>query len=133
NQNASSPLEVSTDLAGMFNDTPQARRLMQFLASDEAQRIWPALPGGSAFTVDRNVPPSVSPDAVSARIAATLRSSDLVCVDASDTMPNDMRDAFRNAVLEYLNHPSDLDTLLKKLDEVRTGIAHNEWLNLRCS
>src|SRR5262249_32780322 len=65
NQNASSPLEVSTDLAGMFNDTPQARRLMQFLASDEAQRIWPALPGGSAFTVDRNVPPSVSPDAVS--------------------------------------------------------------------
>src|SRR5262249_9143013 len=45
--------EASADLAGMFRDTPQARKLMVFLASDDIQRIWADNISG-AFSVNKN-------------------------------------------------------------------------------
>ncbi len=131
NQKAGRLWEASADLAGMFNDTPQARRFMSYLASDEAQQIWPAIPGASAFTVNKNVDLRVYDDDVSRRIAEIFRSGTL-CLDAADLMPASMRNAFYRAVLEYFNDPSLLGTLLKKLEKVREGIEEKEWLTLSC-
>jgi alpha-glucoside transport system substrate-binding protein len=131
-QVADVPWEASADLAGMFNDTPQARALMHFLATDEAQRIWPGIAGSSAFTVDKRVGTDVYQDDVSKRIAQILTTKPL-CLDAADIMPATIRSAFYRAVLEYLNDPGRLDSLLGELDAVRAGIPAGEWLRFACT
>jgi len=124
--------EVSADFAGMLDDTPEAEALMKFLASDQAQRIWPAIHRGSVFSADRNVT-GVYDDPVSVQVAATLTAPGRqVCLDASDLMPATMNGAFVQAVNEYLTQPAQLDTLLTDLDKVRLGAPGADWLNVPC-
>ncbi|MCA1603954.1 MAG: ABC transporter substrate-binding protein [Acidobacteria bacterium] len=135
NQNgdpASKAYKVSADLATMFNDTPQARQLIRYLATDEAQRIWPAIPNGGAFSANKNVDLSVYSDEVSRRIADTLTSAGTLCYDAASLMPETMSNAFSRAVLEYLSDPNQLNSLLVELDKVRQGLAPDEWLDFPC-
>ena len=124
--------EVSADLAGMFNDTPQARELMRFLATDEAQSVWPAAGHGTVFSVNRGVDPKVYENDVSRRIAQTLTGTAVLCFDASDLMPGAMTNAFYRAVLEYLQAPTQLDRILGQLDQVRAAVAPGEWLDVPC-
>ncbi len=124
--------EVSADLAGMFTDTPQARELMRFLASDEAQRIWPGIHRGSVFSVNKTVT-GVYDDPVSQRVAQTLTvSTQPLCFDASDLMPATMTGAFYRAVLEYLNNPGRLDELLRQLETVSRSVPAGDWLDVPC-
>ena len=122
------PSEVSADLAGMFNNTPQARALMRYLAGPRGQRIWPGIRGDATFSVSRKVGASVYPDPVSRRIAATLTSNDPLCLDASDFMPASMSNAFTQAVMQYLADPSQLKALLGQLESVRRGVDRDDWL-----
>jgi alpha-glucoside transport system substrate-binding protein len=55
---------VSADMATMFNDTPQARQLIKYLATAKAQAIWPHS-GGGAFSVNKKMNQNVYPDGVS--------------------------------------------------------------------
>lgn len=121
---------VSADLAAMFNDTPQARKLISFLASERAQRIWPQ--NGGAFSVNRKVGQSVYGDAVSKKVADALTTASTLCFDASDMMPTTVRAAFYRAVLEYLDDPNRLEALLGKLETVRRNAPNDEWLDFPC-
>jgi alpha-glucoside transport system substrate-binding protein len=121
---------VSADLAGMFTRTPEAEKLMRFLASAEAQSIWPR--EGSAFSVNRKVDPSVYKDDVRKRLAERLTSDDKLCFDASDLMPATLRTTFYRAVLEYVNDHSQLDRLLRTLDTARTAAGPDEWVRQPC-
>ncbi|MEV4055219.1 ABC transporter substrate-binding protein [Amycolatopsis sp. NPDC049688] len=123
--------EVSADLAGMFHDTPAARRLMVYLAGEQGQRIWPS--GGTTFSVHRRLAgQDVYRSDVSRQIAKVLAQGTALCFDASDLMPSAMTSAFYQAVLEYLAHPDRLDELLKQLEQVRLGIGRDQWLDLPC-
>lgn len=125
--------EVSADLAGMFTGTAQAKRLMQFLASSEGQQVWPKMTGYGAFSANKNVRgDAVYTDPVSRRIARILTSDAPLCFDAADLMPAGMSSAFSRAVLEYVDDPSRLDTLLVKLDRVRRSLEASDWLNAAC-
>ncbi|WP_203832824.1 ABC transporter substrate-binding protein [Actinoplanes lobatus] len=124
--------EVSADLAGLFTDKPQARELMRFLATDEAQSIWPAVSHGSVFSANRGVDPAIYGNAVSRRIAQTLTGTAALCFDASDLMPSAMTNAFYRAVLEYLQSPDRLDQILGRLDQVRTAVPAADWLDVPC-
>jgi alpha-glucoside transport system substrate-binding protein len=125
---------ASVDLAGMFNDSPQARKLLNFLATDKAQRMWPSVPGGGAFTVDKNVRSSQlhRDDPVSQKIDRIFQSNDTFCLGAADIMPSTMRSAYSRAVLEFLSNPDSLEQILTQLERVRLGIPPEDWLNLRC-
>jgi alpha-glucoside transport system substrate-binding protein len=125
--------EVSADMATMFNDTPQARRLIRYLATADAQRIWPHS-GGGAFSVNSKVnnDPTVYPDQVSLRIAQQLTTANVLCYDAGDLMPATMRNAFYRGVLEYLSDPKQLTQILTELDEVRRTVEPEEWLDIPC-
>lgn len=129
------PANVSADLAAMFRDTPEARRLMAFLASPEAQRIWPSRPHSSAFSLNTQVPETVyGRDEVRRRIARLLHASgDAMCFDASDAFPPTMRSAFNQAVLEYVNDPRRLSKLLEELDRVRAAVDPQEWVVAACA
>jgi alpha-glucoside transport system substrate-binding protein len=129
---ASQKWEVSADLAGMFSDKPQARKLISYLATDEAQSIWPKVSNGAVFSANRNVNADVYDNGVSKRIARILTSQATLCFDASDLMPTAMTNAFNRAVLEYLHDPGQLNGLLAQLDQIRRAVNHEEWLNVRC-
>lgn len=126
---------VSADLAGMFVDSPQARELMRYLASERGQRVWPSNRDASAFSVNKQLLTARSPeeevyrDDVSKRIAETLTGT--LCFDASDLMPATMSNAFYRAVLEYLDNPDRLDDLLTELERVRIG-SPEDWFNFPC-
>ena len=47
----------------MFNDTPQAQSMIQYLLTPEAQQIW--VEKGGFISANKNVPPEAYPDELS--------------------------------------------------------------------
>ena len=110
--------EVAGDLLGMFKDTPQARALMQYLTTPEAQEIW--VKRGGAISPNKKVASASYPDEISRRMAETLTTARTVRFDASDLMPEAMNSAFFKATLDYVQNPGNLDSILANLDRVQT-------------
>ena len=111
--------EVSGDLAAVLHDTPQARELIDYLASAQAQHAWADIQSGFSVRHDVLAADAGDPGSTDGRIAAALRDPDAVrCYDASDAMPAQVRDAFALAVLRYLADPSSLDVQLTTLDKI---------------
>ncbi len=109
--------EMAGDLFGMFNDTPQARALISYLTTPEAQAIW--VQRGGAISPNKLVPLSLYPDDLSRKAAQLLVGSQVAVFDASDLMPSAMNDAFWKAILNYVQNPSSLDSILQGLDTVQ--------------
>jgi alpha-glucoside transport system substrate-binding protein len=110
--------EVSADIGTVFRSSQPADQLIAYLASTDAQRIWPGI--GSAFSVDSEVALSDYADPEKRQVATMLtRTTDALCFDASDLMPPAMSTAFTQAVLRYLIDPGSLPDLLAGLDQVR--------------
>jgi len=74
------------DLFGMFNDTPQAQSMIQYLLTPEAQQIWVEL--GGFISANKNVPLDAYPDEVSRRSAEILANAKTFRFDAGDLMPS---------------------------------------------
>ena len=102
------PLEVAGDLFGMFNDTPQARALMQYLVTPDAQSIWASK--GGFISANKTVDPNVYPDQISQQIAKLISTASAVRFDASDLMPEAVNSAFSTGVLNYVSDPNSLDS-----------------------
>src|SRR5690606_36357262 len=109
--------EVAGDLFGMFNDTPQARALIKYLVTPEAQAIW--VERGGAISPNADVPLEMYPDPLSQQSAEILTSAETVRFDASDLMPEAMNNAFWQAILNYVQDPTSLDSILQNLDSVQ--------------
>ncbi|HEX6140297.1 MAG TPA: extracellular solute-binding protein [Candidatus Limnocylindria bacterium] len=112
-----SAVETAGDLFGMFKDTPQAASLMRYLVTAEAQAIWPGI--GGALSANSQVGADVYPDETSARLAQVLLDAETVRFDASDKMPAEMEAAFRTAILNYVQNPGNLDSILSDLEGTR--------------
>jgi alpha-glucoside transport system substrate-binding protein len=105
-----SAVETAGDLFGMFNDTPQARSLMRYLVTPEAQQIWVEI--GGSISPSSAVPIDAYPDETSQRFAEILNEAETVRFDASDKMPDQMNQAFWSAVLDAVQNPDNLDSIL---------------------
>jgi alpha-glucoside transport system substrate-binding protein len=112
------PLLVAGDLFGMFNDTPQARALIDWLTTPEAQEIWAERGGHLSPNVE--VDPSVYPDPVSQQMAEALSGAE-VRFDASDMMPEAVNNAFWSGILNYVSDPGSLDTILQDIESTAEG------------
>lgn len=110
-------VEAGGDLIGVFNDTPQSRAFINYLASVQAQSYW--VSGAGALSANRNVSLVFYPDQLSKNAAKLLSSADMVVFDASDMMPGEMNTAFWSAVMDYVENPASLDSILKDLEKVR--------------
>jgi alpha-glucoside transport system substrate-binding protein len=106
------------DLFGMFNDTPQARALMRYLVTPEAQSIW--VKRGGALSVNSSV--TDYPDDISRRAAQVLTTASQFRFDGSDLMSEQMNAAFLQAVIDYVRDPSTLDSILASLDETQRQV-----------
>ena len=110
-------LEVAGDLFGMFKDTPQARALMRYLTTPEAQEIW--VKRGGAISPNKKVSLDSYPDPTSKQLAQTLLDAKSPQFDASDLMPEAMNSAFWKGVLDFVQNPGNLDRVLADLDRVQ--------------
>ncbi len=110
--------EVAGDLFGMFKDTPQARALLKYLTTSEAQSIW--VKRGGALSANKKVNAADYPDDIARESAKIITSAKTVRFDASDLMPEAMNNAFWKAILDYVGDPSKLDGILANLDKIQT-------------
>ena len=56
---------------------------------------------------------------LSKKAAERLTATDVAVFDGSDLMPEAMNSAFWQAILNYVQNPSDLDSILQNLDSVQ--------------
>lgn len=108
--------EVAGDLFGMFRDTPQARALIRYLTTPEAQAIW--VRRGGALSPNRRVSLDDYPDVLSRRAAEILTSAEIARFDASDLMPEAVNSAFWRGTLDYIQTPNRLDEILSNIERV---------------
>ncbi len=110
-------VEGSGDLFGMFNDTPQAKSLIAYLSTAQAQSIW--VGRGGALSANKSV--TNYPSEILKKAAGDLAAAKIFRFDASDNMPQAMNDAFFKGIVTYTKDPSTLDTVLTNLDAAQTA------------
>jgi alpha-glucoside transport system substrate-binding protein len=108
---------VSGAAFSMFHDTPQARRLIQYLTTADAQVIW--VKQGGKLAPNKLTPPNAYPDPISMEMAQILGNSQTVRYDATDLMPASMTYAARKALLAFVSNQNNLDKILAGLDKVQ--------------
>jgi alpha-glucoside transport system substrate-binding protein len=117
NAQFSGTAEVVGDSFAMYKDTPQGEAFIKYIVSPEAQAIWVAR--GGKLAANKRVPADVYPDALSKGAGQIIASAKAVRFDASDLMPDAMNQAFWKAILQYVQSPGDLDSILANLDSVQ--------------
>lgn len=95
------PVLVAGDVFGMFNDTPEARALMEYLASPTPHEIWAGL--GGFLSPHKAVSLEVYPDPVSMKEAEFLTQAETIRFDGSDMMPGAVgTGTFWSGVVDYV-------------------------------
>jgi alpha-glucoside transport system substrate-binding protein len=102
----------------MFKDTPQARQLIQYLTTAEAQTVWVKL--GGKLSPNKQTSLDSYPDPLAREEAQLLVGTQIAKYDATDNMPVAMKDAAWQAVLAYAGNQSKLDSILAGLDKVQS-------------
>ena len=102
------------DQFSMYNDTPAARKLLQYLATKDAQQIW-ADDGGTLGAIKT----LKYKDPIFARAAEIANGAKNLLVTAGDFMPADMQKAFWQSLLNVTRNPGGLDAELRHLDQVQ--------------
>ncbi len=109
------PILVAGDVFGMFNDTPEARALMAYLATPEPHEIWAGL--GGFISPHKQVSTDVYPDAVTQQQAEILANAETVRFDGSDLMPGSIgTGTFWSGIVDYVGG-ADLDDVLKEIED----------------
>ena len=108
---------VAGDSFSMFKDTPQARKLMQYLTTAEAQDIW--VKRGGKLAVNKQVALADYPDTLSKESAQIIVNTQIAKYDATDNMPADMRAAAWKGLLDFVSNQNNLDSILATLDKVQ--------------
>jgi len=108
------PVLGGADLIVMFNDTPQARAFMQYLATPEPQEIWAAK--GGFLSPNKRVSLDVYPDDLTRKMAKMVVEAEVFRFDASDLMPAAVGSgSFWKGTLDYVSGV-DLDTVLAAIE-----------------
>jgi alpha-glucoside transport system substrate-binding protein len=108
---------VSGDAWSMFNDTPQAEKMIKYLTTADAQAIW--VKRGGKISPNNKVPLTDYPDALSKSTAQILVQTKIGKYDAGDLMPTDMKNAYWAAVLKFAQNQGQLNAILASLDAVQ--------------
>lgn len=114
NQQFAGAVTGGADIMAALKDNDGTRQYMQFIASSEAQSIWPKR--GGATSVNKAVPLSSYADPVAKAAAQQLTSASVFRVGADDLMPTAMENAYWSGMLTYIGNPSKLDSVLSTLE-----------------
>ena len=99
------PVLVAGDVFAMFNDTPEAQALMEYLTTPEAHEVWAGL--GGFISPHNNVGLDVYPDEVTEQQAEILANAEIVRFDGSDMMPGVVgTGTFWSGIIDYVGGES---------------------------
>jgi len=108
------PVLGGADLIVMFNDTPEARKLMEYLTSAKPQEIWAGL--GGFISPSKEVNLDSYPDELTKKMADMVVKAEVFRFDASDLMPAAVgAGSFWSGTLNYVGG-EDLDTILGEIE-----------------
>jgi len=108
------PALIAGDVIVMFNDTPEVRQLVEYLAGPEPQEIWAAL--GGFISANKNVSLDAYPDDLTRKMAQAITQAEVARFDGSDLMPAAVgAGSFWSGVLDYVGG-TDLDTVLEEIE-----------------
>lgn len=108
------PILVAGDVFGMFNDTPETRALMLYLATPTPHEIWAEL--GEFLSPHNRVSLAVYPNELIRKQAEILTTADTIRFDGSDLMPGEVgTGSFWSGVVDYVGG-DDLDTVLETIE-----------------
>jgi alpha-glucoside transport system substrate-binding protein len=104
------------DNYAMYNNTPAARQLMQWMVTKDAQQIWAS--SGVSLSSNKN---TTYNDAVFKAAAQVVTSGTNMLITAGDYMPTDMRNAYWQSLLNVTSNPGSLNSELSHLDQVQAA------------
>ncbi len=106
------------DVVVMLEDTPQARALVEFLATTDAAKIW-AEQGGFA-SPNSDVGTDAYPNEIAGRTATALAEAETFRFDLSDLVPTelggDVPGSMWGILQDFAENPSDVDGTAAKLE-----------------
>lgn len=105
------------DVMMMFNDRPEVRAMMQWLANPESATIWATAEEGAILSPNTGVPLE-SYDVCKAKEAQQIAASDVFVFDGSDLAPGAVGgDAMFVALQDYLADPDSMMEILENLED----------------
>ena len=108
------PVLVSGDVFGAFNDTPEVKALMNYLATPQPHEIWAGL--GGFISSHSQVSLDAYPDEISRQQAEILANAETVRFDGSDMMPGAVgTGSFWSGITDYVGG-TPLDVVLSDID-----------------
>ncbi|HKV88333.1 MAG TPA: ABC transporter substrate-binding protein [Candidatus Dormibacteraeota bacterium] len=110
---------VAGDTFSMFKDSTQARKLIQYLTTADAQAIW--VKKGGKLAVNKQVSVDDYPDALAKEEAQLIVGTKIAKYDATDQMPADMKAAAWMDLVKFIQNQGQLDSLLAHLDSVQAS------------
>jgi alpha-glucoside transport system substrate-binding protein len=93
------------------------------MLTPDAQKIW--VERGGFISANKGVPLDAYPDEASKTSAGILANAKTFRFDGSDLMPNAMNKAFFQGIVEYVQSPGNLDSILANLDKVQADAYTN--------
>jgi alpha-glucoside transport system substrate-binding protein len=103
------------DVVVMFQDSPAARALIEYLAMPEAAEIWAGRGGFSS--PNRNVGEDVYPDEILGQTATNLAQAEVFRFDLSDLLPGEFGGDRMFAILQdFLQNPNDVQGTARALE-----------------
>jgi alpha-glucoside transport system substrate-binding protein len=101
-----------------FKDTPAVEALVKYLTTPEAASIWAAKGGFS--TANKNVDPSIYPDAITRETASALAKAQTFRFDMSDLQPASFGATVGQGewkdFQDFVRNPKDVDGTAKQLE-----------------
>ena len=108
------PILVAGDVFAMFTDTPEARALMNYLATPQPHEIWARL--GGFISSHQQVELDVYPDEITRQQAKILANADIIRFDGSDMMPGTVgTGTFWTGITDYVGG-TDVDEVLENIE-----------------
>ena len=112
-------LTGGADVIVAFNDEPGTRSLMKYLASAGAQQIW--VSRGGFTSTNSGVSLTAYPDDLARKVAQQLTGANIFRFDLDDLLGGEVQVAIWQALLDYIQSPEDLDSILADLQAVAAG------------
>ncbi|WP_024545857.1 ABC transporter substrate-binding protein [Picosynechococcus sp. NKBG15041c] len=108
------PILVAGDVVAMFNDTPEARQLMEYLASETPHEVAASL--GGYLSPRQGIDLALYPTDLSRKQAEILNNADVIRFDGSDMMPGAVgTGTFWSGMVDYVGG-TDAATVLTNIE-----------------
>jgi alpha-glucoside transport system substrate-binding protein len=103
----------------MFNDTPAAQALVEYLATPEAAQIW--VERGGFTSPNSGVSPDAYPDPILRSTATALAEAETFRYDLSDLQPSEFGGTVGQGLFklfqDFLANPDDVDGIAQKMED----------------